>query len=185
MQIDVLTFERVGKSFFGAAALREVSFALGSGRVLGLVGENGAGKSTLMNILGGVLQADAGRMLLAGAPYAPRSAADATAAGVAMVHQELNLFTNLSIAENLLLDDLPRRGPTGLRWIDYRALRRRAPSCCGLWNSIAIRTHRSDGSRPASASWSRSPGPCAARRADRGVRRADHVAHTSRSRAIV
>jgi ribose transport system ATP-binding protein len=100
---DALRFEGIEKSFAGVPILRGVSFALGTGRTLGLVGENGAGKSTLMNILGGNLAPDGGRIFLDGRLHAPRHPQDAARAGVAFIHQELNLFTNLSIAENLFL----------------------------------------------------------------------------------
>jgi ABC-type sugar transport system ATPase subunit len=101
----------VEKGFFGVPVLSGVSFSLGGGRVLGLVGENGAGKSTLLNVLGGVLAPEKGSMRLDGALYAPASPSDATARGIAFVHQELNLFPNLSVAENVFLHALPRRGP--------------------------------------------------------------------------
>ena len=106
---ELLRFESVRKSFFGVPVLKDVSFTLGRGRVLGLVGENGAGKSTMMNVLGGVLPPDGGRMVLAGEPYAPRGTRDAARHGVAFIHQELNLFGNLSIAENLHIPSVPRR----------------------------------------------------------------------------
>ena len=124
----VLEFRGVCKSFFGIPVLRDISFAIGRGRVIGLVGENGAGKSTLVNILGGVHQPDAGVMLLGGSSYAPRHPRDARAAGVAFVHQELNLFTNLSIAENLFVDAFPRVTVGGLRlpFVDRRAAHGRA-----------------------------------------------------------
>ena len=101
----------IQKGFFGVPVLKGVSLSLGGGRVLGLVGENGAGKSTLLNVLGGVLGPEGGSMRLAGEPYAPASPSAATARGVAFVHQELNLFPNLSVAENVFLHALPRRGP--------------------------------------------------------------------------
>ncbi len=104
----MIEFRAITKSFGGVRVLRDVSFAAAAGRTLGLVGENGAGKSTLMNILGGNLRPDAGEMRIHGRPYAPRHPRDATRQGIAFVHQELNLFPNLSIAENLLLVDLPR-----------------------------------------------------------------------------
>lgn len=117
-----LQFSEIEKSFFGVKALKRVSFEVAAGHTLGLVGENGAGKSTLMNILGGNQQPEAGRMLLDGAVYAPRSPRDAESAGIAFIHQELNLFTNLSIAENLFITGFPRRA--GL--IHRRAARERA-----------------------------------------------------------
>jgi ribose transport system ATP-binding protein len=123
MDEPVLKIEGVGKRFFGVRVLSDVSFSLGRGRILGLVGENGAGKSTLMNVLGGVLPADSGRVVLAGADHAPKNPAEAARAGIAFIHQELNLFHNLSIAENLFLAEFPRRRIAGISLIDRRAVR--------------------------------------------------------------
>jgi len=117
-----LQFEGITKSFFGVTVLKGVNFAVPAEHTLGLVGENGAGKSTLMNILGGNLPPDDGQMLLGAEPYAPASPQDATRAGVAFIHQELNLFPNLSIAENFFLTAFPKRG--GL--IHRRVIRERA-----------------------------------------------------------
>ena len=124
----VVSFAAVEKAFFGVKVLKGVSFDVGAGRITGLVGENGAGKSTLMNLLGGNLQPDAGELRVNGQPYAPKNPNDARAAGIAFVHQELNLFPNLSIAENLHLTAFPRIGQqTGfsLPWINRSALRAR------------------------------------------------------------
>ena len=107
----LLQLEAVGKSFFDVPVLKSVSLDVGVGRIVGLVGENGAGKSTLMNLLGGNLQPDSGRMRFNGAAYGPATPRDARAAGLGFVHQELNLFPNLSIAENLYLTGFPKRGP--------------------------------------------------------------------------
>ena len=117
----MIEFTNIDKSFSGVRVLKDVSFTLPPSHTLGLVGENGAGKSTLMNILGGNHQADAGQMCLDGQPYAPRNPTDATRCGVAFIHQELNLFPNLSIAENVFLTDFPKRA--GLPWIQRRTLR--------------------------------------------------------------
>jgi ABC-type sugar transport system ATPase subunit len=130
---EILQFDRISRSFFGVQALVDVSFVLRAHRVLGLVGENGAGKTTLMNILGGVLKADRGAMRLRGRAYAPRNPAEATDAGVAFIHQELNLFTNLSIADNVFIDRFPRLGRTP--FVDgFKARRhtRRALDALGL-----------------------------------------------------
>ena len=118
----LLAVERVTKSFFGVRVLKEVTFTVEAGRIVGLVGENGAGKSTLMNVLGGNLQPDSGSVQWAGALFAPRSPADACAAGIGFVHQELNVFPNLSIAENLFLTSFPACGPL----IRYDQLRQRS-----------------------------------------------------------
>ena len=118
-----VSFNGIEKSFFGVAVLKGVSFRVGAGRIVGLVGENGAGKSTLMNLLGGNLLPDAGELRVNEQPYSPRNPNDARAAGIAFVHQELNLFPNLSIAENLFLTAFPIVG--GTQWIDRHALRSR------------------------------------------------------------
>lgn len=119
----MLACEGIHKRFFGVPVLRNVGFQLGAGEVLGLIGQNGAGKSTLMNIIGGVLQPDAGAITVGGSAYAPLSPREAGRHGVAFIHQELNLFTNLSIAENIFIDGFPRL--RGLPLIDRRAVRSR------------------------------------------------------------
>ncbi|WP_376797022.1 sugar ABC transporter ATP-binding protein [Thermogemmatispora sp.] len=107
-QKPLLEARGIEKSFFGVKVLHKISFSLSEGQVLGVIGENGAGKSTLMNILGGVVQADAGELLLAGEPFAPRTPRDAMQQGIAFIHQELNLFTNLTITENIFINGFPR-----------------------------------------------------------------------------
>jgi energy-coupling factor transporter ATP-binding protein EcfA2 len=87
----LLKISGLNKSFFGVQVLRDVGFELNRGAVLGLVGENGSGKSTTMNILGGVLTRDSGRVELAGEDVAPSSSRDALALGIAFIHQELSL----------------------------------------------------------------------------------------------
>jgi ribose transport system ATP-binding protein len=110
----------IGKRFFGIRALNDVSLAIRPGTVLGLVGENGAGKSTLMNIASGVVAPDEGSMVLEGRPYRPRDPNEASRAGIGFIHQELNLFTNLSIAENIFIESFPRG--RRLPFIDQRRL---------------------------------------------------------------
>ena len=101
----ILELRDIKKSFGEVEVLHGINMSLHKGKILGLVGENGAGKSTLMNVLGGVYQKFGGEMLLNGEAYAPKNPLDATAKGVAFIHQELNLFTNLTIAENLFIDE--------------------------------------------------------------------------------
>lgn len=105
-----LQYHGITKSFFGVPVLKGVTFSLRAGHALGLVGENGAGKSTMMNILGGVLVADGGQLTVNGQAYAPKNPKDARARGIAFIHQELNLFANLSIAENIFLTGFPKTG---------------------------------------------------------------------------
>ena len=108
----------VRKSFGATAALDGVDLAVEAGAVHALIGENGAGKSTLMKILSGVHQADAGRMLLDGEPYAPADPLEARRRGVAMVYQELALAPHLPVAANILLGWSRRRagGSGGASW---------------------------------------------------------------------
>jgi ribose transport system ATP-binding protein len=127
----LLRIENLNKSFFGVPVLRDVSFALARGHVLGLVGENGSGKSTTMNILGGVHQRDSGRIDYDGQAYAPQSSREAQGCGIAFIHQELSLFPNLSIEENLFLDRFPRVS-SALPFIDRRAMRERARAALEL-----------------------------------------------------
>ncbi|MEZ0326007.1 MAG: sugar ABC transporter ATP-binding protein [Fimbriimonas sp.] len=99
------------KEFPSVRALDGVDLDLRAGEVHGVVGENGAGKSTLMKILAGIYQADAGEVLLEGKAVRFRNTGEAIASGVAMIHQELNLVDELSVAENIFLGREPRKGP--------------------------------------------------------------------------
>jgi ribose transport system ATP-binding protein len=103
----VLDAEGVSKSFAGVEALREVDFDLVSGEVHALMGENGAGKSTLMKILAGVHVEYEGAIRLAGSPARFSGVQDAERAGVAIIHQELNLVPELTAADNIFLGREP------------------------------------------------------------------------------
>src|SRR6202048_5224643 len=103
----ILELHRITKAFGGVEALRGVDFALSAGEIHGLVGENGAGKSTLMKIIAGVHTEFSGRFVLDGRETRFRSARDARAAGIAMVHQELSVAPDLSVAENVFLGAQP------------------------------------------------------------------------------
>jgi ribose transport system ATP-binding protein len=131
----ILETQAISKSFFGISAVKDVSISVQPGQILGLIGQNGAGKSTLMNMIGGVVTPDSGGMLVNGLPYMPRIPADAHVAKIAFIHQELNLFTNLTIAENILIDALPTRGIGPLQFVDWPAARastQKALSMVGL-----------------------------------------------------
>ncbi len=119
-----LVMRGIGKSFPGVRALDAVSFEVKAGEVHALLGENGAGKSTLMKILCGAYQPDDGEILLHGARTVIRSPHEAQALGIAIVHQELSIFPNLSVAENIFVGSQPVSGP--LRFIDRRAALRAA-----------------------------------------------------------
>ena len=104
-----LQFDQVSKHFPGVIALGGVSFEAHAGAVHGLLGENGAGKSTLLKILGGQYRPDGGRLLLNGREVHFGSSSDAIAAGVAIIHQELQYVPELTVAENVLLGRMPTR----------------------------------------------------------------------------
>lgn len=99
----ILSVEGVTKVYPGTIALKEVNFAVRRGAVNVLVGENGAGKSTMMKIIAGAEQPSMGRLLLDGVPVELASSAEALRHGIGIVYQELNLFPNLSIAENVFI----------------------------------------------------------------------------------
>jgi ribose transport system ATP-binding protein len=111
----------IGKTYPGVVALSGVNLSVAPGEIIGLVGENGAGKSTLMKILGGVVAPSEGVIRIDGAERAAMSVADATKAGIAFVHQELNLFDNLDVAANVFIGREPRYGGP-LQLVDTRAL---------------------------------------------------------------
>lgn len=100
-----MTLEMRGicKSFGANDVLKQVDFSLKGGEICALLGENGAGKSTLMNILGGVLPADRGEILIDGTPVHFHTPADSLYAGVAFIHQELSLINDLAIYENMFI----------------------------------------------------------------------------------
>jgi ribose transport system ATP-binding protein len=121
---SLLELVSVGKTYPGVKALDRVSISVARGEVLALIGENGAGKSTLMKILGGVVEPSEGVIRIDGVERASLTVADAMAAGIAFVHQELNLFDNLDVAANVMIGREPVfAGP--LRLIDRAAVEKK------------------------------------------------------------
>ncbi len=107
---DYLVIENIHKSFYGVEVLKGVNFSVASGEVHGLLGGNGAGKSTLMNVLGGLYAKDAGRILIGGKEVEITDSKAAEQAGIGFIHQELKLFDLRSVAENIMISNLPTRG---------------------------------------------------------------------------
>lgn len=98
-----LQFESISKQFFNVKALDEVTFAVHGGQIHGLMGENGAGKSTLLKILGGQYQPSAGQIRVNGQLLRMHNTRDSIAAGIAIIHQELQYVPDMSVADNLML----------------------------------------------------------------------------------
>lgn len=99
----LLEVKGIEKSFGPTKVLKEINFSVSKGEVHALVGENGAGKSTLMNIIGGILQADAGEIFIEGEKVEIKNPLDAQKFGIAFVHQEITLCPDVSVAENIFM----------------------------------------------------------------------------------
>jgi len=121
----LLELSAVSKSFGGVVAIENVDFQLYAGEIHGLVGENGAGKSTSMKIIAGVHSDYEGQMYVQGQPVHFKSAREALAAGIGMVHQELSTCPDLTVAENVFLGQQPlnRFGTIDWAFINHEAKR--------------------------------------------------------------
>lgn len=117
----LLEITNLTKGFPGVVALSDVQLRVRPGSVLALMGENGAGKSTLMKIIAGIYQPDAGELRLRGEPISFETPLQALQAGIAMIHQELNLMPHMTIAENIWLGREPLNA---LHMVDHRVMHR-------------------------------------------------------------
>ncbi|WP_449386108.1 sugar ABC transporter ATP-binding protein [Cellulomonas soli] len=127
----VVQMTGISIEFPGVKALQDVDLTLRPGEVHALMGENGAGKSTLIKALTGVYRIDGGTIVVDGQQRDLGGTADAQGAGIATVYQEVNLCTNLSIGENVMLGH-EARGPLGVSWRRTHALARQALAKLGL-----------------------------------------------------
>jgi ABC-type sugar transport system ATPase subunit/ribose/xylose/arabinose/galactoside ABC-type transport system permease subunit len=142
----VIELSGIVRTYPGVVALQDVSLALGPGRVHALVGENGAGKSTLIHVLGGSLAPDGGELRLDGRPVRFADAHAARSLGIVTVHQEVDLFPDLTVAENIGLEQgLPSR----LGWIDTRELRRRTSAALSAMRADLVPGSLAAGLSPA------------------------------------
>lgn len=114
----ILKASGISKVFPGVKALTDVDFEVRRGEVVALLGENGAGKSTLIKILAGVYSLDSGSIELDGKPVQFETPGDAKAAGIGIIHQELNYVPTVSVAENIFMGDIPKKGVM----VDYRKM---------------------------------------------------------------
>jgi inositol transport system ATP-binding protein len=126
-----LEAEGITKRYPGVVALDGVRLAIRPGTVHALMGENGAGKSTLMKVIAGIIRPDEGEIRVKGRPVHLHSPRDATDAGIAMIHQELNLVPHMTIAENVWIG----REPTRLGLVNHAELNRRTKA---LFDRIGI-----------------------------------------------
>src|SRR5246127_1133932 len=126
-----LRMEGISKAYAGVPVLREASLEAHGGEAMALMGANGAGKSTLMNILGGDVATDRGRIVIDGVDVAIRSAREAALKGIAFVHQELAMLPTLTVADNIFIDNLPTSGP----FISIAEMRRRSRELLGRLGS--------------------------------------------------
>ena len=116
---ELVRLSAIRKNFAGVQALKGVDFDLAAGEVHALVGENGAGKSTLMRVLAGEIAPTSGTVSLNGAPVQLSGPRDATGRGISVIHQELALAPDLTVAENIFLGRLPG-------FVNHAALRKAA-----------------------------------------------------------
>lgn len=116
----ILSVERVSKSFYGVKALKDVSFDVFPGEVVGLVGANGAGKSTLLKIIGGIFRCEEGKVFLEGEKLEGINPHIAQQKGIISVYQELNLFSHMSVAENLLIGKEHHTWAGTINWQSHR-----------------------------------------------------------------
>ena len=128
---QILKVEGVSKRFGGVQALNDVNFDLEYGEVHALVGENGAGKSTLMNVLGGIVQKDSGRVMFKGQEVNFKSPVESIHAGIAVIHQELAMLPHLNVVENVFTGRMPSNGGV-IRWRKAEEETRAALEMVGL-----------------------------------------------------
>lgn len=118
---NLLTLNKVTKSFNGTVVLSEVDLILNPGEIRALLGENGAGKSTLIKVLAGVHQADSGHIIINNVQRELRNPRQSSLSGIATVHQEIMITPGLSVAENVLLGS---KIPTKFGKVDWKKLMR-------------------------------------------------------------
>ena len=121
---DLLTVERVSRRFGGLAALREVSFGIPKGQIVGLVGPNGAGKTTLFNVLVGLIPPTAGSVRMEGKVISGRPPHRVCAAGVTKTFQNVALFLDMTVRDNVLVGALLRHSVAGARDMATRTMER-------------------------------------------------------------
>ncbi len=134
MTEPVLSLRGVSKSFGDIRVLSDIDFDLMPGEIHAIGGENGAGKSTLMNIIAGIHRPDTGTVSLRGKPVSISSPVTAQKLGIAIVHQEIALCPDVSVAENVMM---PLINASRSPFVNYRAIRRKAAEILGRFTSVS------------------------------------------------
>lgn len=124
MTEPLLVLEDIRKNFGAIEALKGISFSIGRGEVVALLGDNGAGKSTLVKIIAGGHEASAGRMLFEGREYRARTPAEAKAIGIETVYQDLSLCTNVDVVANFFMGREITRRVFGIPVLDEKTMER-------------------------------------------------------------
>ena len=132
MAESLIELRHVGKRFAGIKALDDVSLSVRRGEIHCLAGENGSGKSTVIKVMSGVYRPDDGEVLVDGEPVRRLTPADSVARGVQVIYQDLSLFPNLSVAENLAMNGLLKERRRGVRWGEVRRIARTALDRLGI-----------------------------------------------------
>lgn len=128
-----LSMKNVSKRYIGVQALNSVDFEIKKGEIHCLVGENGSGKSTLIKIISGAVQPDDGAHIeVNGQPFHDYQAIDSIRQGIEVIYQDLSLFPNLTVAENIALSELIARGNRFVNWGDVRAIAGQAMARIGV-----------------------------------------------------
>lgn len=126
MMAPLLVLENIRKNFGAIEALKGVSFSIDKGEVVALLGDNGAGKSTLVKIVSGGVDPTSGRLLFEGKDFLAKTPAEAKAAGIETVYQDLSLCTNVDVVANFFMGREITRSFLGIPVLDERAMEREA-----------------------------------------------------------
>lgn len=122
MAEELLKVQNISKSYVGVQALDNVSMSINKGEIQSLVGENGSGKSTLIKIIAGVVKPDEGEIIINGKRFQNLHAIDSISEGIQVIYQDLSLFPNLSVAENISLNQMIERKKRFVNWKEIKSI---------------------------------------------------------------
>ena len=122
MAEELLKVQNISKSYVGVQALDNVSMSINKGEIQSLVGENGSGKSTLIKIISGVVKPDEGEIIINGKRFQNLHAIDSISEGIQVIYQDLSLFPNLSVAENISLNQMIERKKRFINWKEIKSI---------------------------------------------------------------